>query len=163
MVRQVVRGSVEIDAPVDVVWDVVNDPATYVEGIDWVYEAWFETEGSARQGSVYVERAKPGPREGLYRWVLTTFEPPRRAIHAHRGSEMDVDLEVLVEPLGSGRTRYTQEMRFRALPRFRPIGWIVERAVLRPKIRRDFDEMILPNYKRIAEARHSGGSARNGE
>jgi hypothetical protein len=38
--------------------------------------------------------------------------------------------------LDGGRSRYAQEMRFRALP--------------------DFDEMILPNYKRIVEARHNG-------
>jgi hypothetical protein len=154
MSRQVVRGSIDIDAPVGVVWDVVNDPATYVEGIDWVYEAWFETDGPPRQGSVYIERAKPGPREGRYRWVVTSFDAPRRAVHAHAGSEMDAELEVLVEPLDDGRTRYTQEMRFRALPGFRPLGWILERAVMRPKMRRDFDRMILPNYKRIAEARN---------
>jgi len=67
MDRQTVRGSIVIDAPIEYVWDVVNDPATFVEGIDWVFEARIEGDGPLGVGSVYVERAKPGLREGTYR------------------------------------------------------------------------------------------------
>lgn len=159
MIRQTVRSNIDIDAPVDVVWDVLNDPATYVEGIDWVYDARKEDDGPMRAGSVYVERAKPGPKEGTYRWEVTAYEPPRRAVHVHRSGELDAELEVLFEALGDLRTRYTQVMRFRALPAFRPLGAILERTVMRRRMQRDFDRMILPNYKRIAERRYAEQTA----
>lgn len=148
---QTIRASIDIDASIDVVWEVLNDPATYVEGIDWVHEAWREDDGPMRRGSVYVERAKPGPREGVYRWEVTAFDPPRRSVHSHRSGELRADLELLLEPLGDARTRYTQVMRFEALPAFRPLGAVLERTLMRRQMRRDFETMILPNYQRIAE------------
>jgi hypothetical protein len=44
-------------------------------------------------------------------------------------------------------------MDFRALPAFRPLGYVLERTVMKRQMRRDFDRMILPNYKALAEAR----------
>lgn len=158
MTRQTVRGSTVINAPIDVVWEVINDPANYVEAIDWVYEARIEDGGPLRQGSVYVERAKPGPRVGTYRWEVTEHEPPRRAVHVHRGGEIDAELEVLCEELDPTTTRYTQVMEFRALPAFRPLGFILERTVMKKQMQRDFEEMILPNYKRISEERYRTGA-----
>ncbi len=155
---QLIEASIEIDAPVETVWATVHDPAVYVEGIDWVHEAWWEDDGPPGRGSVYAERGKPGIKEGIYRWELTEFEPPRRAVHSNASAALEVDLEVIVEPIGDGGTRYTQRMRFRALPTFRPLGWLLERTAMKPmkwKMQRDFERMILPNYKRIVERRAS--------
>ena len=150
---QEVASCIEIEAPIDVVWETINDPAVFVEGIDWVHEAWWEDAGPAQKGRVYVERAKPGLKEGIYRWEITAFDPPTRAVHSHVSGELEADLELLLEELGPRRTRYTQRMQFRALPAFRPLGALLERTVMKRQMRRDFDEMILPNYKRIAEQR----------
>lgn len=150
---QRIEASIEIGAPVETVWATVHDPAVYVEGIDWVHEAWWEDDGPVGRGSVYVERAKPGIKESIYRWELTAFEPPRRAVHSHASGELEADLEVIVEPIADGRTGYTQRMRIRALPAFRPLGWLLERTAMKWKMQRDFERMILPNYKRIAERR----------
>ena len=150
---QLIEASVDIDAPVEIVWKTVHDPAVYVEGIDWVHEAWWEDDGAPGRGSVYAERVKIGIKETIYRWELTAYEPPHRAVHTHASSEGQADLEVLVEPIADGRTRYTQRMHIQALPAFRPIGWLLERTAVRWKMQRDFERMILPNYKRIAERR----------
>ena len=150
---QQIEASIEIDAPVATVWATVHDPAVYVEGIDWVREAWWEDDGPLGRGSVYAERAKAGLKESIYRWELTVFEPPRRAVHSHASGELRADLEVLVEPITDSHTRYTQRMHIRALPVFRPLGWVLERTAVRWKMQRDFERMILPNYKRIAERR----------
>jgi carbon monoxide dehydrogenase subunit G len=153
---QEIQASIEIQAPIEVVWDTIHDPAVFVEGIDWVFDAWWEAPGPVGRGSVYVERAKPGLRTGTHRWELTVFDPPHRAVHSHRGGELEADLELTLEPRGERRTRYTQRMRFRALPRFRPLGALLERTVMKRQMRRDFERMILPNYKRIAERRAAG-------
>ena len=151
--NQQVEASIEIEAPIETVWASVHDPAVLVEGIDWVYEAWWEDDAAVGRGSVYVERAKPGVKEGIYRWELTEYEPPRRAVHSHASGELEADLEVILEPVADDRTRYMQRMRFRALPAFRPLGWLLERTAMKRQMRRDFEQMILPNYKRIAEGR----------
>jgi uncharacterized protein YndB with AHSA1/START domain len=148
-----VESSIEIDAPIDLVWEVTTDPATFVEGIDWVYEAWREDDGPLGEGSVYYERAKPGLREDTYRWEVTACEPPNRIVHYHESGELEAELEVLTEAIDDGTTRYTQVMHFRALPAFRPLGYVLERTVMKRKMQQDFDEMILPNYKRLVEER----------
>jgi hypothetical protein len=150
-VSQLIEASIEIDAPVETVWVTVHDPAVWVEGIDWVREAWWEDDGPTIRGSVYSERAKAGIRETIYRWELTAFEPPHRAVHSHASGEVEAELEVILEPIADGRTNYTQRMRLRAVPAFRPLGWLLERTAMKWRMQRDFERMILPNYKRIAE------------
>lgn len=153
---QRVRSSVVIDAPAETVWEVVTDPGNYAEAIDWVHEVRREDDGPMGEGSVYVERAKPGLREGTYRWEVTEFDPPRRAVHVHEGGEIEAHLAIEVAPIDDDTTHYAQVMDFRALPAFRPLGYVLERTVMRRGMQRDFDGMILPNYKAMAEARSGG-------
>lgn len=150
---QRVESSIEIGAPIDQVWDVVTDPVVFPEAIDWVFEAWTEDDGPVGEGTVYFERAKPGLRADTYRWEVTAFDPPRRMVHTHESSELDAELVLVLEPLGDDRTRYTQVMHFRSFPSFRPLGYLLERTLMKRGMQRDFDEMILPNFKRIAEQR----------
>jgi uncharacterized protein YndB with AHSA1/START domain len=146
-----VRSSIDIDAPIERVWETVTDPASFPEAIDWVFEAWIDGEGPLEEGSTYVERGKPGFREGSYRWEVTVCEPPRRTVHYHRSGELEAELELTLEPIDDETTCYTQRLWFRALPVFRPLGYVLERTVMRRGMQRDFDEMILPNFKRLAE------------
>jgi hypothetical protein len=154
MAWQTVTAGITIESAPDTIWAIANDPRTYPRTIDWVYDAWWEDDGDTpREGAVYVERAKPGPKEGIYRWTITAYEPPRRAVHSHRGRELEADLELVLQPLGDGRCHYTQTMRFRALPGFRPLGFVLERTIMKRKMRHDFEQMVLPNVKRLAELR----------
>lgn len=149
---QEISSSIEIDAPIDAVWAITTDPDEMVEAIDWVFEADWEGDGEVGVGSAYVERAKPGLREGTYRWEITAYDPPNRAIHSHHSGEMEADLEIRLEPV-DGATRYTQTLRFRALPAFRPLGYLLERTLVKRSMQRDFDRMILPNFKALVEGR----------
>jgi carbon monoxide dehydrogenase subunit G len=150
---QQVRQHIVVDAPIAVVWDVAHDPAAFVEAIDWVSEVRIEGAAPLREGSVYLERATLGLSERTYRWEITAYDPPTRSVHAHESGGLEAELEVRCEAVDEGTTRYEQILRFRALPAFRPLGYLVERAVMKRRIQRDFDEMILPNFKRIAERR----------
>lgn len=150
---QEISSSIEIGATVDEVWAVTTDLDRMVEAIDWVYEADWEGDGDVGVGSVYVERAKPGLREGTYRWEVTAHDPPNRAVHSHRSGEIAADLEVRLEAVDDDTTRYTQTLRFRALPAFRPLGYVLERTVMKRGMQSDFDRMILPNFKALVEGR----------
>lgn len=148
-----VASSIDIDAPVDDVWAVTMDPASFPEAIDWVSEAWTDDGVPLGEGSVYYERGKPGLVEGTYRWEVVSADPPRRSVHYHRSGELEAELELRLEAVDEETTRYTQLLRFRALPAFRPLGYVIERVVMKRQMQRDFDEMILPNFRRIAEER----------
>ena len=150
---QEITSSIDIDAPVDEVWAVTTDLDEMVEAIDWVYEADWDGDGEVGVGSVYVERAKPGLREGTYRWEVTAHDPPNRTVHSHRSGEIAADLEVRLEAVDESTTRYTQTLRFRALPAFRPLGFVLERTLMKRGMQRDFDRMILPNFKALVEDR----------
>lgn len=150
---QRVASTIDIDAPIETVWEITRDPATFVDAIDWVFDAHWDEGSSPGEGAVYLERAKPGLTEGTYRWEITTFDPPNHIVHYHDGSEMEAELDVQLEAIDDETTRYTQTMRFRALPAFRPLGYILERTVMKRKMQQDFDRMILPNFKRIIEER----------
>ena len=43
---------------------------------------------------------------------------------------------------GSG-TRYEQWMDYRYLPRFRPLGWMLEKLVVDRTVQRSFDKVVL--------------------
>ncbi|MEE9228406.1 MAG: hypothetical protein V3U47_05490 [Acidimicrobiia bacterium] len=86
---------------------------------------------------------------------MTAFEPPHRIVTSDESGEKEAELEVLCEPLDETSTRYTQTMEYRGLPAFRPLGFILERTVMKRKMQRDFDRMVLPNYKRIVEGRYA--------
>lgn len=150
---QQVQSSIDIDAPIERVWAVVTDPATFPEAIDWVDEAWTDGEKPLDVGSIYFERGRPGFRRGTYRWEVVDCDPPHRMVHVHASGELQAELELELESLDEGRTRYTQRLYFRALPAFRPLGYVLERTVMRRSMQRDFDEMILPNFKRLTEER----------
>lgn len=74
-------------------------------------------------------------------------------VHYHRSGEMEAELELELEALDDGRTRYTQVLSFRSLPASRPLGYVLERTVVRRTMQRDFEEMILPNFTRLVERR----------
>ena len=139
MVR--ITESILIDAPPDVVWDFVCDADRYPEWIYFVREVFDTSEGPMREGWVYHERAKPGPVETTSEWTITRFEPPTVQVHEGRMPEMDAVLTIELTPHDGG-TRWEHSMRFRMLPGFRPLGWLLERTVVKWKMRADFRKIL---------------------
>jgi len=64
---------------------------------------------------------------------------------------MNATLTIELRPADSG-THYTQRMEFTFLPRFRPLGWLLERLVIRRKMESDFKN-IVASVKRIVETK----------
>jgi uncharacterized membrane protein len=146
---QTVEVKVDVDAPREAVWQFLEDVRRYPEWIDFVREVTEVSETPPRLGTRYVERAKPGPKEGTYAWTITAWEPPRRQVHEHSGGEMEIHLTIDLADRPGG-TAWTHRLEFRALPAFRPLGWVLERTVMKAKLRRDLTR-VLANAKRIIE------------
>jgi carbon monoxide dehydrogenase subunit G len=148
-----VQDSILVGAPPSEVWDFISDIERYPEWIYFVREATPMSEGPVGEGTKYKERAKPGPFESVSEWQITEFEPPRHQTHIGRMPEMEATLRIRLEPEGEG-TRWYHEMDFRMLPKIRPVGWVLERLVVRRKMQADF-RRILTTAKGFLEREHA--------
>lgn len=152
---QTVELKVDVDAPREAVWRFLEDVRRYPEWIHFVREVREVSEAAPRKGTRYVERAKPGPKESLYAWTITEWDPPRRQVHEHAGGEMQIRLVIDLAQRPGG-TAWTHTLHFRALPAFRPLGWILERTIMKAKMRRDLARVLARAKQMIEEA---GGKA----
>jgi hypothetical protein len=148
-----VHESIFVGASPSKVWEFISDIERYPEWIYFVREATPMSEGPVGEGTKYKERAKPGPFESVSEWQITEFEPPRHQTHIGRMPEMEATLRIRLEPEGEG-TRWFHEMDFRMLPRIRPVGWVLERLVVRRKMQADF-RRILTTAKSFLERQHA--------
>lgn len=99
--------SVEIEAPVEVVWRVLTDFAAYGEWNRFTPSV----ECSGVPGSpVVLEVCFPGAKPRRQVEVLNVFEAPRRlawGMHLLAAPVLVANRYQLLEPLGPARTRYT--------------------------------------------------------
>ncbi len=144
-----VEESTHIEAPPEAVWKLLSDLSRIPEYVYFVREV-FDISGPANLGTVYKERAKPGPFESVSEWCITDFEPPRRQVHEGTMPEMNASIMSRLEPEG-GVTRYYLSMDFACLPRIRPLGVLLEILFVRRRAQSDL-RRVLGSVKRIVEA-----------
>jgi hypothetical protein len=136
-----VRDSVFVEAPLRDVWALVSDVERCPEWIHFVTVTTPVTDGPTREGTVYKEWSQVGPFKSESEWRVTEFEPFRRQTHVGRMPEGVATLRIRLEPEGDG-TRWHHEMEIRVLPNVRPLGWLLERLVVRRKMQADFRRML---------------------
>lgn len=147
---QRVEETIRIAAPPFAAWRLLEEPRRYPEWIHFVREVTRLSEGPVAKGTTYTERAKPGPKESLYEWTVTEWDPPRRQVHEHAGDEMEITLTIELQEAAGG-TSWRHVIDYRALPKLRPVGWVLERTVMKAKMRRDL-RRIVSNAKKLVEA-----------
>jgi uncharacterized protein YndB with AHSA1/START domain len=127
-----VRVSVDIDASPGEVWRQASDLASHAE---WMADALAVTFlGEQRQGvgTRLAVKTRFGPILTTDLLEVTAWEPPHRIVVAHRGMVKGVG-ELVVEPLGEGRTRFSWDERLR-FPWF--LGGLIGEWGVRPLLRR---------------------------
>ena len=142
--------SAYIDAAPPQVWAFINNLQRKPEYVHFVREVFNISSHPVREGTVYRERARFGPRESVSEWRFTQFDPPKRQVQRSQSREMDATFTANLQPEGSG-TRLTVEMDVRLLPVLRPVGWILEQLIVRRKMQGDV-ELTLKTLKQIVEA-----------
>jgi hypothetical protein len=127
------------------------DPRTHAElgtFIDWVKVL---SDEPVAEGTVYRERSGPGFMKSESEWTITTFDPPRTLVHTSGDKSMPVTAEWTFTHLGPTSTRVTQALDFEMLPRFRPLGRLLEAVFARRMTERETGRM-LQDLKRRCEA-----------
>ncbi len=140
-----------IDAAPEAVWGLVSDIERAPEWVT-VMEALVETtENPVREGTVYTERSKVGPKAGETTWHVTVFDAEgMRQVHECAGRELAAELTMEVVPDGDGGAVLTHRTEFRLLPVVRPVGWVLERLFGRRLMERQLRDTVA-NAKHILE------------
>lgn len=146
----VVETRVEIDATPEVVWDFVSDLSRTAEWVTFTDEMLEVPEGEVGVGSVYREYGGVGPKKGESTWEIAAFDPPREQIHEGDLGVMEPTLTMRVEPAEDGAV-LTHRVEFELLPRFRPLGWLLEKLFVERAFREGLEE-TQRNAKAMIEA-----------
>ncbi|MFC4549010.1 MULTISPECIES: SRPBCC domain-containing protein [Halorussus] len=140
-----IRTELEIDAPSDVVWDVLTDLSTYPKWNPHVTAA----NGDLREGSEVDIKVQPGGSRSRSMNVTVTALEPRRKLE-WVGTVLSPWLfegrhTFELEPLGDDRTRFVNRERLRG---------VLVRFVVADDAERDYEAMNLALAER-AESRYA--------
>jgi len=155
-----VESSIVIQASPKAVFDFVCILPRIPEYVPIVREIFDITPGPVKVGTTYMERAKPGPFETVQVWRCTEFDRPQRQVYAGKGRDMTIVLTKTFAPVDGG-TLYSQSLDFRFLPQVRPIGWVMERLVVRRKMAAEFEKIVV-RIKQLVEAEQQEARAGKG-
>lgn len=139
-----------IDAPPQHVWSFISDIRRGPEWVTVMKEVLHVSEKPLREGSTYRERSKVGPSTSETEWRITKFKAPRVQVHECREPMLHAVLTMRVEPEGTG-VRLLHQTKFKMLPVFRPLGWLVEQVFGRRTMEREMLQTV-DNAKRMLEA-----------
>lgn len=138
---------IEIESPVEVVWDVLTDTAAYPAWNPFIPRA----EGELRTGSTLrIDIQTPGRKPQPYRVRVTGLEPPRAFSwlgHFHVPGLIDGDHRFELRPLSARRVEVLQWERFGGL-----LVPFVYGSFLNTHLRAGF-EALNRSLKQVAERR----------
>ena len=120
-----VAASIQIDAPVEAVWNLYAD----VEGsVQWVpfAEEIIDVSGPPGLGQVYRERTRLGGISDVAEWTVIEWDPPRRQVQRSIGKGMDSRLVIEVGATGGGTLAHQEVLLDSRAPAV--LGWIHERV-----------------------------------
>lgn len=141
-----------IQAPPQAVWDFISDIRRGPEWVTVMKEVLFVSDGPIKKGSVYRERSQVAVSTSETEWHITEFDPPRRQVHETNEPMLQAVLTMEVTPDGDG-ARLLHRTDFKMMPRFRPLGWLVEKLFGYRTMSKELRQTV-DNAKRILEAEH---------
>lgn len=73
---------------------------------------------------------------------MTEFDRPRWQVHLGQLPFGPVELTIETQPDGEGGTLLNHTVEITVIPRFRPLGWVLERLVLIRIFRSDMEQSL---------------------
>lgn len=146
-----IEASIDVSAPRQVIWDLISDVTRYPEMGNIAEEAHVVSQGDFGEGSVYSETGRIAGMKSTGEWTISQFDPPEVQTHVGGDSSMYGELTWTLAELGAGETRVTQNVAFKALPKLRPVGALLEWLFITRMMTREMGN-IRDDIKRIAEA-----------
>jgi carbon monoxide dehydrogenase subunit G len=122
----VVTASAEIEAPIELVWEVVSDPRNLPHWERHIVRVTGVPKEGLREGTRYVTEMRFMSVRANVKAEVLEWDPPRRATFQLVGL-LDATVTTTVEPLGPDRTRldHVVEYSFRG----GPLGSVAARSL----------------------------------
>ena len=122
----VVTASIEVEAPVELVWEVVSDPRNLPHWERHIVRVTGVPKEGLREGSRYTTEMRFMAVKANVKAEVLEWDPPRRATFQLVGL-LDATVTTTLEPLGPERTRldHVVEYSFRG----GPLGEIAARSL----------------------------------
>lgn len=140
----------KIQAPRQRVWDVISDIEKAPEWVVVMNSLVESTHNPVREGTVYRERSKIGPKESETEWEITRFKPPHVQVHECREPDFEATLTMRVEELEPGISILYHTTDYRLMPKFRPLGWLLEMLFIKRLMKKNLQQSV-ENCKQIIE------------
>ena len=103
--------TVEISAPVERVFDLIDDPEKAKLWMDGLQETVITESPPNRVGTKFRQKIKEGGRTVEYSGEVTAYEPQRRLAVRIAGTGFGVDVDYRLTPVGAGtRLEFTCDM-----------------------------------------------------
>jgi uncharacterized protein YndB with AHSA1/START domain len=118
-----------LNAPVQAVWDCLNDIEHTPEWVTGLEAAEIKTSGPYGAGSVYHDHNRLGPFPQETPWYVTVFEPMTRQVHESRSPVLPSTMTLALTP-DAGGTHLSFTVDYRFLPRLGPVSGLFERVVM---------------------------------
>lgn len=119
----------DIHAPIEAVWDALNDidhtPA-WVEGLE---RAEVITPPPYGVGTIYTDYNWLGPFLQVTNWQITHFEPYAQQVHESQSRVLPSAMTMTLTAIPEG-ARLDMAVNYRFLPRFGVVGRLLEKWVM---------------------------------
>ena len=142
--------SIEIERPADEVFAFVSEFPNNPRWQRGQRSCRWTSEPPLRVGSTYDQHARFLGRDMVNAFRVVELEPGRSVTFTSESGTFPLTITRTVEPLGAGRSRFTEHVRGEPGGFFR-IAEPLLRPLVKATIKRDF-----PRLKALLEAPHSG-------
>lgn len=149
-----IEHTIEVDVPIDVVWDVWSDVRRLPELSKSTTEVRDAPERLTKVGDTFCQVAKAAGKNAAVQWRVTSIMPnDHLVIEGSPGFGVQASITERVRALGPERTALTLEADYK-LP-FGPLGRVVSRLGLDRLAMRESCE-VLDGVARMATQAHAG-------
>ena len=118
-----------IDAPIETVWDTLNDIDNTHKWVVGLERAEITTAGSYGFGTIYKDFNRIGPMLQVTEWHVTTFEPMSRQVHVSDSAVLPSKMVIVMAARAEG-TRVRMSVEYRFLPKWGIVSRIFERLIM---------------------------------
>lgn len=140
----------KINAPRDKVWKFISDIEKVPEWVVVTQAMLDTTDNPVREGTVYREESKIGPKESVTEWKVIRFDPPSIQIHECNEPDLKAILTMRVADNMDGTSTLHHTTEFQMMPNFRPFGWVLETLFIKRLMEKNLNRSV-DNCKRLIE------------
>ena len=124
-----------VHAPIETVWQCLNDIDHTPEWVTGLAAAEIKTPGAYSVGTIYHDTNRLGPMLQVTPWHITTFDPPTRQVHESESTTLPSTMILNLSPVPDG-TQVEMIVHYRFLPRLGLVSRAFEGLVMNRLLKR---------------------------